>query len=78
MNFLRLNRTEDRTNIFNLDQVTDVYVDDNKVAISLTGGIEEVNVYVFHKNRELKEYEALKHFFKDNLKANDINIMARS
>ena len=74
MKFLRLNRTRGRTNLINLDNVADIYVDDNAVSIEFIG--QETNLQ-FGRKQHPQEYKALKHFFEDNLEADDVNIMAR-
>ena len=75
MKWLRMNRTGGRTNIFNLDQITDVYIDDTEVTISLTGGVAEVgNIYMFQKAKEPQEYEVLAGYFLDKVNAYTINL----
>lgn len=61
--FLRLNRADGVTNIFNLDNVASVYIDADKAAIEFSP--EEY--FAFYKEQHPEEYELLKSFFREKL-----------
>ena len=70
MKFLRLNRTKGRTNLFNLDNVTNVYIDDDAVSIEFVDGSH----FRFGSKECRGEYEFLAEYFVNDLSAHTINI----
>lgn len=63
--FLRLNRKDGTTNIFNLDSVMSIWIDEEKVKIRFT----HEESFTFYKKTHSAEYESLKIYFENKLEA---------
>lgn len=68
--FLRLDRKEGRTNIFNLDNIASIYIDGDEVGIEFSP--EEY--FCFYKDQQPEEYERLKEYFLTMSDTDTINL----
>lgn len=63
--FLRLNRGS-ITNIFNLDNVTNIFISSSIVSLEF---VDKNLYFAFYKEQQPEEYESLKVFFENKLEA---------
>lgn len=63
--FLRLNRADSTMNIFNLDNIANIWADNEMIAMEFIDGKH----FAFTKKCNPEEYELLKQFFENKLDA---------